>query len=44
MSIKEKKQRIQPAHPKLSIQRQCDLIDLPRSSYYREVSTKQENS
>ena len=42
MSIKEKKQRIQPAHPKLSIQRQCDLIDLPRSSYYREVPTKQE--
>lgn len=36
MSIEEKKQLIQPKHPKLSIQRQCELIRLPRSSYYRE--------
>jgi len=42
MSVKEKKQRIQPDHPDLSIQRQCKLIDLPRSSYYREGSVKQE--
>ena len=42
MSIEEKKQRIQPKHPKLSIQRQCELIGLPRSSYYREGLTGQE--
>ena len=30
MSIKEKKRHIQPTHPKLSIQRQCEFIDLPR--------------
>lgn len=28
---------IEPAHPRLSIVRQCDLLGLPRSSYYREV-------
>jgi len=27
---------IEPGHPKLSIARQCELISLPRSSYYRE--------
>ena len=42
MSIEEKKQRIQPNHPKLSIQRQCELIELPRSSYYREGLAGQE--
>jgi putative transposase len=42
MSIEEKKQRIQPKHPKLSIQRQCELIGLPRSSYYREGLAGQE--
>ena len=42
MSIKEKKQHIQPKHPKLSIKRQCELIGLPRSSYYREGSAEQE--
>jgi putative transposase len=42
MTIKEKKQRIQATHPDLSIQRQCELIDLPRSSYYREGSAEQE--
>ena len=36
MSIKEKRQCIQPSHPELSIQRQCELIGIPRSSYYRE--------
>ena len=42
MTIEEKKQRIQPTHPKLSIQRQCELIGLPRSSYYREGLAGQE--
>jgi len=42
MTIKEKKQRIQPGHSDLSIQRQCELIGLPHSSYYREGPTGQE--
>jgi len=42
MSIEEKKQRIQPMHPKVSIQKQCELIGLPRSSYYREGLSGQE--
>ena len=42
MTIKEKKQQIQPKHPKLSIQRQCELIGIPRSSYYREGLAGQE--
>jgi len=28
---------IEPNHPKLSLSRQCQLIGLPRSSYYRET-------
>lgn len=43
MTIKEKKERIQPGHPKLSIQKQCELIGLPRSSYYREGLSEQES-
>lgn len=27
---------IEPEHPELSIRRQCDLLALPRASYYRE--------
>ncbi|CCK80225.1 integrase [Desulfobacula toluolica Tol2] len=42
MSIEEKKQRIQSKHSKISIQRQCELIGLPRSSYYRESRGEQE--
>ena len=42
MSIEDKKQYIQPKHPKVSIQRQCELIGLPRSNYYRECLTGQE--
>jgi len=42
MTIKEKKQRIQTTHPNLSIKKQCDLISLPRSSYYHGGSTEQE--
>jgi putative transposase len=26
---------IEPEHPKLSVARQCELLDLPRSTYYR---------
>ncbi len=42
MPLEEKKKKIQPLHPQLSIHRQCALIGLPRSSYYREISTEQE--
>lgn len=32
----EKRQCIEPDHPELSLNRQCDLIGLPRASYYRQ--------
>ena len=35
MSVAEKRACIEPAHKSLSIQQQCKLINLPRSSYYR---------
>lgn len=38
MSVADKKDCIQADHPDLSIQRQCELIKLPRSSYYRETT------
>jgi putative transposase len=36
MSVDEKRQSIEPDHPELSINRQCDLIGLPSASYYRQ--------
>jgi len=38
MSVAEKRGCIDPAHPRLSIIRQCELIGLPRASYYRPAS------
>ena len=35
MSVAEKQCCIEPTHPQLSVVRQCELIRLPRSSYYR---------
>lgn len=35
-SIEHKRQLIEPEHPQLSIVRQCELLDLARSSYYYE--------
>jgi len=35
MSVSEKRSCVEPAHKTLSISRQCELIDLPRSGYYR---------
>ncbi len=35
MSVSEKRSCIESAHKSLSISRQCELIDLPRSGYYR---------
>jgi putative transposase len=34
LSVADKRQWIEPEHPTLSIQRQCELIGLPRSSWY----------
>jgi len=35
---------IEPKHRRLSVRRQCDLIGLPRSSYYREPKTETEEN
>ena len=35
---------IEPEHPKLSVRRQCELIGLPRSSYYRNPSGESEEN
>jgi len=37
MSIGEKCSHIDPGHPDVAISRQCELLDLPRSSYYSAV-------
>lgn len=43
MSVNEKRACIDATHSKLSVSRQCALLDLPRSSYYRPVANR-ENS
>jgi putative transposase len=44
LTVVEKRAIIEPDHPKLSIRRQCELLGLYRSSYYRDpVSETQEN-
>ncbi len=35
MSVPEKRACIDPAQTQLSVSRQCELIGLPRSGYYR---------
>ena len=35
---------IEPAHKQLSVNRQCELLDLPRSSYYRCVAKKEDKA
>ena len=37
MPPETKRELIEPAHPQLSIARQCDLVGLPRSTYYYQV-------
>jgi putative transposase len=35
-TVEERRRMIEPAHPKLSIVRQCDLLGLARASYYHQ--------
>ena len=45
MSVAERQRCIEPGHPQLSVTRQCELIGLPRSSYYRpRVETESEEN
>jgi len=44
MSVAKKKASIEESHPALSVSRQCELIALPRSSYYRTDSRHQQES
>ncbi len=46
MSVAEKRHCIEPEHPRLSVARQCELIGLSRSSYYRhdEVGMESEEN
>jgi putative transposase len=40
LSVEQKRQLIGPAHPQISVMRQCELLDLARSSlYYQPVPT-----
>lgn len=42
--MEEKRALIEPAHPQISIARQCELLGLARSSYYyQEVPEREEN-
>ena len=42
LSVQEKKAMIEPNHSTISISRQCKLLGLPRSSFYRELKLAQE--
>jgi putative transposase len=35
-----RRQLVEPAHPQLSVQRQCELLGLPRSTFYYEPATE----
>ena len=42
--MEEKRSCIEPGNPKLSIVRQCELIDLSRASYYRGAAVEEESA
>jgi putative transposase len=42
MSLDRRRSRIEPAHPRLSISRQCRLLSIARSSYYRAPAGESE--
>lgn len=41
-SVEEKRKMIEPMNPKIPIYRQCELIELSRSSYYYEAGKESE--
>jgi len=43
-SVEEKRRSIEPQHRHLSIERQCELLDLPRSSYYYQPRPESEEN
>ena len=44
MSIDDKRRCIEPDHPEMSVQRQCELIGLNRSIWYYQASPAQESA
>ena len=44
MTIAEKQTAVEPAHKQLSIHRQCELVGLCRSSYYRQPAAESEKN
>ena len=44
MSVAEKNRCIEPGHPDTSIRRQCELVGLPRSRYYRKSGDGRESA
>lgn len=43
-SVEEKRRTIEPEHPHLSIERQCELLGLARSTYYYEPLAESEEN
>lgn len=44
LTVEEKRRSIDRDHPQLSIKRQCDLMGLPRASYYRAAGAGEETT
>jgi len=44
LNVAEKRNRVETLHPNLSIQRQCELLDLCRSSFYRNSTVTGQES
>jgi hypothetical protein len=42
LSVDRRKAMIEPDHPRLSIVRQCELVSISRSSFYREPTVESE--
>ena len=43
MSVAEKRRYIEPDHPEIRIQRQCELVGLNRASWYYQAAPAQES-
>lgn len=43
-SIEEKRRAIEPEYPHLSLERQCELLELARSTYYYEPPPESEEN